>query len=381
MSHVVVVGGGPAGYAAALVAAKRGMRVTLLRGLPRPEDTRTVAILKPQLDFLQAHEVLLDPNLGCPLKSLSMIDVADRLWRAPAVHFHAKDAGFTSFGRSYPNNIIVDQLATLTEKSGVTIRDVVARDLQATSEGWSVTTDDGDNLITPFIIAADGKSSFIRESAGLPMKVWDYPQVALAFDVAHKASHADTSTEFHTNEGPLTTVPLRQGVSGVVWMVSPERATRLTNSKPDIILTEMATITGTHLGMEAIISPVTCWPLKGLMATELGRDGLVLVGESAHAFPPIGAQGFNLTLRDARTLAHLFDTMQPQSSADFKTLSTRYHEARINDVGFRVRMVDWLDRSLLEPFSLKGAGRILGLTLLANVPILRKQVMRFGMRS
>jgi 2-octaprenyl-6-methoxyphenol hydroxylase len=257
----------------------------------------------------------------------------------------------------------------------------VARDVQRTAEGWSVTTDDGDNLVAPCVVAADGKSSFIRERAGLPVKIWDYPQVALAFDVSHPADHACTSTEFHTDEGPLTTVPRREGVSGVVWMISPERATRLAKQDPATILQEMADITGAHLGINALVSPVTYWPLKGLMATQMGRDGLFLIGESAHAFPPIGAQGFNLTLRDARTLARLFDETPPQSPQDFVVLSQRYHAARITDVGFRVRMVDWLDRSLLEPFSWRGAGRIMGLTLLANVPYLRTQIMRFGMRS
>ena len=45
------------------------------------------------------------------------------------------------------------------------------------------------------------------------------------------------------------------------------------------------------------------WPSR--RRTLCARDRIALVGEAAHVVPPIGAQGLNLGLRDAATLAEI----------------------------------------------------------------------------
>ncbi len=47
------------------------------------------------------------------------------------------------------------------------------------------------------------------------------------------------------------------------------------------------------------------FPLAVETAEAFARDRIVLVGEAAHVVPPIGAQGLNLGLRDAATVAEL----------------------------------------------------------------------------
>ena len=56
-------------------------------------------------------------------------------------------------------------------------------------------------------------------------------------------------------------------------------------------------------GTIELATPSHVFPLSSITVNEVGRDGVVLVGESAHAFPPIGAQGLNLGLRDVDDLA------------------------------------------------------------------------------
>src|SRR5262249_61099876 len=47
------------------------------------------------------------------------------------------------------------------------------------------------------------------------------------------------------------------------------------------------------------------FPLAVEIARSFGRRRIALVGEAAHVLPPIGAQGLNLGLRDAATIAEL----------------------------------------------------------------------------
>ncbi len=47
------------------------------------------------------------------------------------------------------------------------------------------------------------------------------------------------------------------------------------------------------------------FPLGAALAERFAARRIVLVGEAAHLFPPIGAQGLNLGFRDVRALRHV----------------------------------------------------------------------------
>ncbi len=51
------------------------------------------------------------------------------------------------------------------------------------------------------------------------------------------------------------------------------------------------------------MGPRAEFPVAGLVADRLAAKRTVLLGEAAHILPPIGAQGLNLGLRDAASLA------------------------------------------------------------------------------
>lgn len=56
------------------------------------------------------------------------------------------------------------------------------------------------------------------------------------------------------------------------------------------------------LGKVTVEEGAPIWPLLGMMARRFGKGRIALVGEAVHVFPPIGAQGFNLSLRDIMAL-------------------------------------------------------------------------------
>ncbi|MGH6784827.1 MAG: FAD-dependent monooxygenase, partial [Sphingomicrobium sp.] len=99
------------------------------------------------------------------------------------------------------------------------------------------------------------------------------------------------------------------------------------------------------------------------------------IGEAAHVIPPIGAQGLNLGLRDAATIAELV-VMAHRSGSDIDF--SRYNELRRADVGSRAFAVDLLNRSLLSDFLPVQGLRGLGLYLVDRVGPLRRAVMREG---
>ncbi|MBI3433764.1 MAG: FAD-dependent monooxygenase, partial [Proteobacteria bacterium] len=105
-----------------------------------------------------------------------------------------------------------------------------------------------------------------------------------------------------------------------------------------------------------------------------------LVGEAAHVLPPIGAQGLNLGIRDAATIAELAASACRKGGdcGGAETLRD-YERARQGDVFSRVLAVDLLNRSLLTDFIPVQGARGLGLYLLDRIAPLRRSVMRAGL--
>jgi 2-octaprenyl-6-methoxyphenol hydroxylase len=377
---IIVIGGGPAGYACAL-ALSQTHSVTLITGPERGgTDTRSTALLMrtvEALDQLGVWESHLKAHAH-PLRKLTLIDATKRIIRARPVRFEAHEMGEDAFGYNINNNAMLSGLkAVASADQALTIISASVTDFTPRANGGTLTLSNGTTLRGQTIIAADGKQSLIREKAGLKVRTWTYPQVALTFDCTHTKPHDDTSTEFHTESGPLTFVPNGEKRSSIVFVVTPERADELLASAEvnKSVLTAIKTLSGWHLDPLDILTPINSWPLSSLKAETFAQSGIYLTGETAHAFPPIGAQGFNLTMRDALALSEIFKA-QP---IEGRERSKAYHKARCKDVALRTTAVDLLDRAVLSDLLPIQALRAGSLLALEKITPLRKLAMHFGM--
>ncbi len=77
------------------------------------------------------------------------------------------------------------------------------------------------------VVGADGRKSLCRAAAGIETDRRDYPQAALTLNFGHTRPHHGISTEFHTETGPFTLVPLPGLRSSLVCVVEPDEAERL----------------------------------------------------------------------------------------------------------------------------------------------------------
>ena len=114
-------------------------------------------------------------------------------------------------------------------------------------------------------------------------------------------------------------------------------------------------------------------------AESLAARRTVLLGEAAHLFPPIGAQGLNLGYRDVSALGKILARRRPDpGKAD---VTSAYDRARRSDVFLRTTAVDALNRSLLNGFLPVQGVRGLGLFMLDRVPVLRRALMKQGVAA
>jgi 2-octaprenyl-6-methoxyphenol hydroxylase len=135
-----------------------------------------------------------------------------------------------------------------------------------------------------------------------------------------------------------------------------------------------------ELGLVTDVSTPAVIPMQGLTARKFAANRLMLVGEPAHVVPPIGAQGLNMSLRDAAFAADaITDAIRMDEDPGSDKLLAAYDERRRGDVVPRQAVIDTLNRSLMSEFFPLHAARAAGMTLLQHVPPLRKRAMLEGL--
>jgi 2-octaprenyl-6-methoxyphenol hydroxylase len=383
---ITVIGGGPIGCLAALCLGDRlprTVRLRLITGrrLP-PDDGRAAALIGRSMSILDQLGVSdAFRAKGCSLAGIRIIDVTGRLFRAPTTTFRAADAGREEFGLSLTTRAIVDLLLEALRKQGrVEMLEVDVKTITRDGDGFTLEDDEGRRHAAPFVVAADGQRSLAREAAGVEVKRWTYPQVALTFAVSHSKDHDDISTEFHTVDGPFTLVPAGPCRSTIVWMTNPDEATRLL-ALDDVEFARAAErICRSMLGKFTLVSPRGSYPMGGIKAERFTAPGLALVGETGHAFPPIGAQGMNLGFRDCDTLAEACAAaLQHGGSAISADDLQDWDKERRRDVGMITAGVDAFNRSLLSDLLPISMVRSAGLAALQAISPLRRAVVRAGL--
>ncbi|HWP27731.1 MAG TPA: UbiH/UbiF family hydroxylase [Xanthobacteraceae bacterium] len=378
---VAVVGAGLAGLTAAvaLAAARVG---TALVGRHSRQDRRSTALLVGSVAALDALGVWA----GCaahaaPLRRLRIIDDTGRLIRSPEVVFDASEIGLAAFGHCIENRHLLAALEARTRDLPALFR--VEHDAQAIKIGARQVDIrfDGGAVSARLAIGADGRRSLCRVAAGIAADERKYPQAALTFTVRHTRPHNDISTEFHRATGPFTLVPLPGRRSSIVWVLDTATAAKLAALDDAALAVEAERTSHSILGGFAIEGGRSVFPLAFATARQFARNRVALIGEAAHLVPPIGAQGLNLGLRDAATLAELV-VAACRNGADVggAELLRRYDAARRADVDSRAFAIDLLNRSLLSDFLPLQGVRGLGLYLIGRIGPLRRALMREGVQ-
>ncbi len=375
---VVIVGGGLAGYCAALAAADAGHRSAIVAPVGKEIDGRTTALMTPSIELLErlgVWETVRD--VAAPLRAMRIIDGTKRLLRAPTVTFHASELKIDAFGYNIPNAPLLGALRdALARSTDVDHLDQPVETVNIRSESVVLHLADDTQVSARLVAAADGRNSIMRKTAGIGVRDWQYPQTAIVLNFAHEFSHGDTSNEFHTKDGPFTQVPLPGNRSSLVWAMKPAEATARIALPAGELASAIEQRMDSMLGKVQIDSPIQQFPFSGMIAQSFARDRILLIGEAGHVFPPIGAQGLNLGLRDVVDFVSVLRAAGGTDRTD--QIAHHYNRLRRSDVASRTFGVDLLNRSLLSGLLPVQFMRSAGLSALNHIGPLRQLAMREG---
>jgi 2-octaprenyl-6-methoxyphenol hydroxylase len=380
MTEAVVVGGGLAGLAAAVAVARAGLETVHL--VPKgPPDRRTSALMLPSVDYLRSAGLVTDPaSIGHPLTQIRIIDATPRLIRAPETLFDSAEAGLPAFGWNFPNVKLAAAFEEArTGLANLSTVETTLDDLEPAEGGWLLRLGTGAALRADLVVGADGKKSRVRESAGFRARENGFTQAALVCDLGLERPIGGASIEFHYENGPFTLVPAGGNRANLVWVDDRGVLKSAQESGKEALAVLFQEKTQRLFGAIELLTPAHMFLLSTLTVDTAGKDGVVLTGESAHAFPPIGAQGLNLGLRDVADLAASLSATDLRAPGFGRAVSEDYARRRAADLARTGTLVDALFRSLLADFLPAQMMRAGGLWALKLVPPLRKAAFDIGM--
>lgn len=305
-TDIAIAGGGIAGLTLAILLAQQGKRVALAEPHPPAPlaDTcptgRSLALMTRSVDVLirtgawgamngHAQEIagfcLIDDSGGAQVRA----------------DFAAPTMGFARFGYNVPNTILRAALWEAAARTpGIALHDQAFEGYTLDDTHVRVMLRGGGEVAARLLVGADGRDSPVRTAAGLRAYRRAVGQSAFTARVAHTLSHNGTASEFHRPGGLLALVPLPGQTSAVVWMDAPGALPA--PDDPDAGVMLRAASHGV-LGDITLEGPGEIWPLERVYVPRVTAPRVALVAEAAHGFPPTGAQGLNLSLRDVAVLA------------------------------------------------------------------------------
>ena len=165
-------------------------------------------------------------------------------------------------------------------------------------------------------------------------------------------------------------------------MQSPREIEKILNLDKETMSTFLTKRTGQLLGKCQITTEIKQFPIMSQISASFTGDRSLLLAESAHVMPPIGAQGMNSSIQDIKILTELLD-LKLKDNKDFgeNDLLYKFEKARVNRIRLRMFGIHILNKISINGNGLNLRVRKLGLRTLSNNLKLRKLVMNLGMHE
>ena len=369
MTHthdVLIVGGGLVGASLAIALDRLGLKVGMVEAtpagvMPAVFDQRNLSFAGATVNALTALGVM--DKLRAPTGRIQRIHVS-RQGDFGRVLLEASEYGHEAFGQVVVARDFGEALeARLTELTGlVRYRPAQFIGLGAEAAGLRrvrIRDAEGEHEIsTRLLVAADGTRSAVRGELGIAAEEHDYRQTL--FVARMRASRAPDGSAYERfgEHGPTAVLPRGDRHFGVVHGVNRELADEVAALDDAGWMDRIQQAFGWRVGRFLSTGPRSAYPIVKVVASRTTASRAVLLGNAAQTIHPIGAQGFNLGLRDALTLAELIEHADdPGADAVLQTYAARRAEDRQNTLAFS----DGLARITGNPASLLRPLRSLGL--------------------
>ena len=391
--EVVIAGAGMTGATLALALAQAGVEVAVVDALAAevqaaPEfDGRASAVAYGNLRQWRALGVAaaLEP-WAQPIRSILVSDGA-----APGAASRARGPAFLAFDSAeiadrnggeplawmIENRRIRAALNGALSEAGVALFAPVGVDRVEVGPGEAtVRLADGRSLAAPVVVGAEGRTSKVREAAGVRGFGWRYPQDGVVATVALERPHEGVAHQLFMGSSALAILPLTDDRASLVWAEPRAVAAALVGGSPEAFEAHLSRRFGDALGRPRLAGPRFSYPLSLSVAERVVAARCALIGDAAHLIHPIAGQGLNLGLKDAAALAEvLVDARRLGEDLGSVAVLERYARWRRLDVAAMAAATDVFNRLFTPGGALARGLRAATMTAMNRAAPLRRLFM------
>lgn len=369
---IAIVGGGLVGSSLACALERSGLTVALIEAADTPDvppgfDQRKLALAQRSLDALDRLGVLpLLSALPTPIRRIHISRTGD----FGRTLLEASKFGHAAFGAIVLAQdlgvALAKRVQTLQQTRRICPARVSACRFDADGAQLTLAVPGGEQAISArLVVAADGTDSFIRHAAGIGIRSHDYGQTLFVCSLRADQANDGTAYERFSEQGPVALLPMADGAYGAICGVASAKAADIASLDDVSYAAYFQNRFGWRVGKIRETGKRTFYPLKQVLAERLHAPGAVLMGNAAQTIHPIGAQGFNLGLRDALSLARILVTDGLSG-----TTAETYAASRQDDRSRTLAFSDGLARMTANPGLTAHLMRSLALGALGSAPVM-----------
>ncbi|MGH8084767.1 MAG: 2-octaprenyl-6-methoxyphenyl hydroxylase [Lysobacter sp.] len=383
LHDVLIVGGGLVGASLAIALDRVGVDVGLVEAsppgaLPAVFDERNLSFAEATVNALTALGVV--QHLRAAGGAIERIHVS-RAGDFGRSVLRAADHGRREFGRVVVardfGEALESRLASLprlTRYRPVRFLGLAGGEGECVGDVHAIrVADDGGERVlrARLLVGADGTRSGVREALAIDTDRHDYGQTLFVTRLRTERGPDGTAYERLGEHGPTALLPRGDGHFGLVHAVASEQAEAVAALDEADFLAHAQAAFGWRVGRFLACGTRAAHPAQRVLARRTTAARAVLIGNAAQTIHPIGAQGFNLGLRDALTLSELIGQAradEPAADCGDAGLLDRYVARRREDRERTLQFSDGLARFGANPSGLLRPLRSLGLFALDRLP-------------
>lgn len=352
---VLIIGSGLVGASLALALDRIGLDVGLVEATP-PEalpavfDERNLSFAEATVNSLAALGVM--QALRAATGPIQRIHVS-RAGDFGRVLLRAGDYGREAFGQVVVARDFGEALELRLQQSRRLTRYRPARFVGLGASGGDareirIADAIGERSVhARLLVAADGTRSAVREALGIGVEEHDYRQTLFVSRLRAERAPDGTAYERFCDDGPTALLPRGDRHYGAIHAVARDDAEAVAALDQAAYLTRLQRAFGWRAGRFLACGARSPHPAIRVVAHGTIAPRAVLIGNAAQTLHPVGAQGFNLGLRDALTLAESIERHGAQTLADatrVEAMLDDYVQRRREDRGRTLAFSDGLAR-------------------------------------
>ena len=253
--------------------------------------------------------------------------------------------------------------------------------LEFNDDATVLKLESGDTLSARLLVAADGRDSWVRQTAGLAAVNTPYGEKGVVANFACAKPHRNIAYQWFRDDGVLAWLPLPGQRISIVWSTPDAHADTLCALPAEALAECVADAGQNTLGALQLITPASAFPLRLMRVPQTVGPRLALIGDAAHGIHPLSGHGINLGFQDASALSTQLAAAPPWQDIGELRFLERYQRARKEETLLLQTGTDALRRLFRSALPGLKPMRNFGLDLTNHLPIVKSTLVRYALGS